>query len=87
MWSTNAGQLTGEIDCHGMRDRCEHGWKGDTQPLPQDAVAPNWRFEGFCGHLRVTLESGDDWVVTVLALVHFVRRLAYSVQWYRRFEA
>ena len=84
VWNTNAGQLTGEIDCHGMRDRCEHGWKGEVKPLAFNALAQHWRFEGFCGHLRVTLESGEDWMVIVLAPLHFVRRLAHSAEWYRR---
>lgn len=87
VWTTNAGQLTGGMDCHGMRDRWEHGWRGEEQPLPPDAPAPHWRYEGFCGHLRVTLESGQEWVVSVLAPAHFVRRLAYSVEWYGRAQA
>jgi hypothetical protein len=84
VWTTNAGQLTGEMDCHGMRDRCEHGWRGEEVPQPPDAPAPHWRYEGFCGHLCVTLENGHEWIVAVLAPVHFLRRLAYSVSWYQR---
>lgn len=47
VWPTNAGQLIGNIDCHGMLDRCELGWRGQTAPLPPDAAYPEWRYEGF----------------------------------------
>lgn len=84
VWPTNAGQLTGKIDCHGMHDRCEHSWRGETEPLPPDAAYSEWRYEGFYGQLQVTLETGAEWLVTVLAPQHFVRRLAHSVAWFRR---
>lgn len=85
VWNTNSGQLTGHINSHGMHDRCEHGWQGGYTPLPAEAAYPEWRYEGFYGLLRVTLEDGTDWMVAVLAPLHFVRRLAYSVDWYQRF--
>ncbi len=84
VWTTSTANLTVPTNSHGMRDRWEHGWRGDVQPLPADAVAPHWRYEGFYGQLRVTLENGEDWIVGVLAPLHFVRRLAHSVEWYRR---
>ena len=81
-----SGQLIGHINSHGMHDLCEHGWQGQFKPLPADAVHPEWRYEGFYGLLRVTPEDGADWLVAVLAPLHFVCRLAYSVAWYRRNE-
>ncbi|HRK37432.1 MAG TPA: hypothetical protein PK347_03515 [Burkholderiaceae bacterium] len=82
IWDTDAGTLTNPNSCHGMRDRWEHGWQGEVVPLPSDAVHPEWRYEGFYGQLRVTLEDGTPWLVTVLAPLHFVRHLANSAQWY-----
>ena len=82
IWDTDAGTLTNPNSCHGMRDRWEHGWQGEVVPLPDDAVRPEWRYEGFYGQLRVTLEDSTPWLVTVLAPLHFVRHLVKSAQWY-----
>lgn len=88
VWTVSSDNLTQPMSGHGMRDCCEvEGWRGDTQPMPADAVAPHWRYEGFYGQLRVTLENGDDWIVAVLAPIHFLRRLSYSVEWFKRFGA
>jgi hypothetical protein len=84
VWNTSSGNLTVPNSSHGMRDRWEHGWRGECTPLPADAVAPHWRYEGFFGRISVTLESGEDWVVELLAPLHFLRRLAYYPEWYRR---
>ena len=67
VWNTLSGQLIGHINSHGMHDLCEHGWQGQFKPLPAYAVHPEWRYEGFYGLLRVTLEDGADWLVAVLA--------------------
>lgn len=85
VWAISTGSLTEPTNSHGMRDRCAHGWRGDFQPMADDAVAPHWRYEGFFGRLCVTREHGEDWTVAVLAPLHFVRRMAHSVEWYRRF--
>lgn len=52
-----------------------------------EKLAPHWRCEGFYGQIRVTLEGGEDWYVTVLAPMHFLRRLAYYGEWFRRENA
>lgn len=85
VWAASPGQLTEPTNSHGIRDRCAHGWRGDFQPMADDAVAPHWRYEGFFGRLRVTRENGEDWTVAVLAPLHFVQRMAHSVEWYRQF--
>lgn len=88
VWTVSSSNLTQPLSQHGMRDRCEEdGWRGDIRAMPTDAVAPHWRYEGFYGQLRVTLENGDEWIVAVLAPIHFLRWLSYSVEWYKRFEA
>ena len=84
VWTTNSADLTQPMSGHGMSDRCEQGWRGECRPLSDDAVAPHWRYEGFIGQIRVTMEHGEDWIVTVLAPMHFMRRLAYFAEWYRR---
>lgn len=85
VWDTNASALTKPINSHGMRDRWEaDGWLGEIEQPSADIVAPQWRYEGFYGQVRVTLESGEDWYVTILAPMHFVRHLAYYAEWFRR---
>ena len=73
IWATSPGNLTGSIDSHGMTDRLLDDY-GRPHPTNYhgEGNTPTWRFDGFCGQLRVTLESGEDWYVTVLAPSHFV---------------
>ena len=85
VWSANASTLTNPTNSHGMRDRWKtESWLEEIRKPPEDIVAPHWRYEGFCGQILVTLESGEDWYVTILAPMHFVRRLAYYGEWFRR---
>lgn len=84
VWTTSSATLTVPMSGHGMRDRWEDGWRGDCRPLPADAIAPHWRYEGFMGQIQVRLENGEEWVVTVLAPLHFVTRIALYVEWFRR---
>ena len=84
VWKTSSANLTVPMSGHGMRDRWEIGWRGDCQALPDDAVAQHWRYEGFFGQIGVMLESGEKWIVTVLAPLHFMARLAnYSERFLR----
>lgn len=82
VWSTNPGQLTNPINCHGMRDRVESVEEHDAVPMLPVHEGREWRYEGFFGLLRVTTEDEADWMVAVLAPMHFVRSLAHSVHWY-----
>lgn len=74
MWPTSQRGLTCPINSHGMTDRVS-----DEYGRPKNASAPmlfpEWRYRGFGGQIRVTLEDGTPWYVTVLAPAHFVRRL------------
>ena len=74
VWATSPGSLTSDGPSnHGMTDRL-HDDYGRPRPTNYhgEGNTPTWRFDGFCGQLRVTLENGEDWYVTVLAPSHFV---------------
>ena len=73
VWNSSLGGLTSAIDCHGMRDRLFDDYGRPIEHDPEQV--PGWRFDGFCGQLRVTLEDGSPWYVTVLAPAHFVGNL------------
>jgi hypothetical protein len=81
VWGTSARGLTTPMECHGIRDRMEDvGGLPAGENLGRELTAfPNWRYEGFCGQIRVTLEDGQEWFVTVLAPLHFLRHLVRSV--------
>lgn len=76
VWSTSPGNLTGSIDNHGMTDRLLDDY-GRPRPANYhgEGNTPTWRFDDFFGQLRVTLENGEDWYVTVQAPSHFVGAL------------
>ena len=77
IWATSPGSLTSDGPSnHGMTDRLLDDY-GRPRPATYhgEGNTPTWRFDGFCGQLRVTLESGEDWYVTVLAPSHFVGAL------------
>lgn len=71
VWRTSLAGLCERRNSHGMADR----WCDEAGQLRPPADLPEWRFDGFCGRLRVTLENGENWVVTVLAPGHFVAAL------------
>lgn len=73
VWNTNPGSLIGSIDCHGMSDRLFDDYLRPIKHGP-DRI-PTWRFDGFCGQLRVTGIGDEPWYVTVLAPDHFVYTL------------
>lgn len=81
VWGQSAEGLTTPIECHGIRDRLEDvgGRPAGVPVKTEPATCPEWRYEGFCGQVRVTLESGEDWSVTVLAPLHFLRHLVRRV--------
>lgn len=73
VWNCSLCGLTGSIDSHGMSDRLFDDYG---RPIERDPeMVPTWRFDGFCGQLRVTLEDGSQWYVTVLAPAHFIGNL------------
>ena len=77
VWATSPGSLTSDGPSnHGMTDRLLDDY-GRPRPTNYhgEGNTPTWRFDGFCGQLRVTLENGEDWYVTVLAPSHFVGAL------------
>lgn len=82
VWGQSAQGLTTPIECHGIRDRIEdEGGRPAGTPVKRELTTyPAWRYEGFCGQIRVTLESGEDWFVTVLAPLHFLRHLVRSAR-------
>lgn len=86
VWSTSQRGLTSTIDIHGMTDRekDEDGW---SKNVSDQMMFPEWRYKGFGGQIRVTLENGTPWFVTVLAPTHFVRRLMIYAQWFERVSA
>lgn len=76
VWRTSLAGLCERRNSHGMADR----WCDEAGQLRPPADLPEWRFDGFCGRLRVTLENGENWVVTVLAPGHFVAALIGMAQ-------
>lgn len=72
VWPTSLAGLCERRASHGMADR----WCDDQGRIRPPSDLPAWRFDGFCGRLRVTLENGENWVLTVLAPGHFVSTLS-----------
>lgn len=82
VWGQSAEGLTTHINSHGMCDRVEdvEGRPAGVPVKPELTTFPQWRYVGFGGQIRVTLESGEDWYVTVLAPLHFLRHLVRSAE-------
>jgi hypothetical protein len=78
VWDSNSGTLIGRIDSHGMSDRMFDDFLRPIEHEP-DRI-PTWRFDGFCGQLRVTGIGDEPWYVTVLAPDHFVYTLTKMVR-------
>lgn len=78
VWNTNPGALLGRADSHGMDDRLFDNY---LRPIKHEHdQIPSWRFNGFCGQLRVTGIGDEPWYVTVLAPDHFVGELVEMVR-------
>lgn len=78
VWSSNPGALVGGTDSHGMNDRLFDHY---LRPIEHDPdYIRTWRFDGFCGQLRVTGIDDEPWFVTVLAPDHFVGALVQLVR-------
>lgn len=82
VWGQSAEGLTTHINAHGMCDRVEdvEGRPAGVPVKPELTTFPQWRYVGFCGQIRVTLESGEDWYVTVLVPLHLMRHLLRSAE-------
>lgn len=76
VWPVHAPGLTTPMSGHGMRDRQTQESSAGPTVHTQDLVAPEWRYEGFYGALRLVDASAMPWRLVVLAPLHFVRRLA-----------
>lgn len=73
VWNSNPGALVGGTNSHGMNDRLFDDY---LRPIERDPeYIPTWRFDGFCGQLRVMGIGDEPWYVTVLAPDHFVGAL------------
>jgi len=78
VWYTDPWHLLGGVDSHGMADRLFDEY---LRPIEHDPkYIPTWRFNGFCGQLRVTGIGDEPWYVTVLAPDHFVGALVSLVR-------
>ncbi|MDP1613220.1 MAG: hypothetical protein Q8M11_19355 [Sulfuritalea sp.] len=78
VWHTDPRSLLCQIDGHGMQDRLFDDY---LRPLEcEPGRMPTWRFDGFCGRLRVAGIGDEPWYVTVLASAHFVRTLSDIVR-------
>lgn len=75
VWSIGQGGLTVSKSGHGMDDR--HVDEFGRPHTPDAKDKRGWRFDGFCAQIRVTLEDGIPWYVTVLAPAHFVHHVMY----------
>lgn len=75
VWRVSEGSLTESKSCHGMDDRLFDEYGRPHYPDTEDK--PSWRFDGFCAQIRVILEDGTPWYVTVLAPAHFVHHVMY----------
>jgi hypothetical protein len=73
VWNSSLCGLTSSIDSHGMSDRLFDDYGRPIERDPENV--PGWRFDGFCGQLRVIQEDGSQWYVTVLAPAHFIGNL------------
>ncbi len=73
IWRTSQRGLTESMNSHGLYDRIFDEYGRPKEHLP--GQIPGWRFDGFCGQLRVHLENGESWYVTVLGPSHFVASL------------
>ena len=80
VWNNGQRLLTCRINSHGMHDRLEDEY-GRRQENADKLAFPEWRFEGFCGQIRVTLEDGVPWSVAVLAPSHFIRHMMTYEKW------
>lgn len=83
VWPASPRLLTCSISLHGMRDRMEDEYgnrRYDADKIP----CQDFRFEGFCGQIRVVLEDGTPWYVTILAPTHFLRELIRYPRFYDR---
>lgn len=79
VWNASERILTCQNSNHGMKDRLEDE-DGRRREGIDKLEFPEWRYEGFFGQIRVTLEDGMPWYVTVLAPMHFVRQLMMYAQ-------
>lgn len=78
VWNSNPAALIGGIDNHAMGDRFFDVYLRPIAHEP-DRI-PTWRFDGFCGQLRVTGIGDEPWFVTVLAPDHYVGSLVQLVR-------
>jgi hypothetical protein len=81
VWRNSQRGLTCSIDMHGMTDRLEDEY-GQCKDDADKMECPDWRYKGFGGQIRVTLEDGTPWYVTILAPTHFIRCLMSYAQWF-----
>lgn len=78
VWMTSPFNLLRSIDSHGMTDRMFDEY---LRPIEHESDRiPGWRFDGFCGQLRVLGIADEPWYVTVLAPAHFVGTLMNLVR-------
>jgi len=78
VWNTDPWHLLGGVDSHGMADRLFDEY---LRPIEHDPeYIRTWRYDGFCGQLRVTGIGDEPWYVTVLAPDHFVGALEQLVR-------